>query len=126
MASPGMLLAFAVAIIAIALWAGWVVRSKRGGVRVRALPIATLVAVVVFETLAVHTILGTAGDLGAAEAGNKASLLAEGISRGMRYFACAWGSVLVAAIALAVLSLRAPSDPDAPSARVVREPHRDR
>lgn len=126
MASPGVLLAFAVAIIALALWAGWVVQTKRGGGRVKALPIVTLVAVVVFETLGVYTIRATAGTVGAAEAGNKASLLAEGISHGMRYAACAWGSVIVAALALAVLSLRAPRDPDAPSARVVREPRRDR
>jgi hypothetical protein len=123
-----MLLAFAVAIIVIALWAGWVVRTHRGGTRVKALPIATLVAVVVFEVLAVRTILGTADDLGTVEAGNKASLLAEGISHGMRYGACAWGSVIVAALALTVLSLRAPRDDrrDAPSARVVRESRRDR
>ena len=126
MASPGMLLAFAVAIIAIALWAGWVVRTQRGGVRVRALPIATLVAVAVFETLGVYTLRATAGEVGAADAGNKASLLAAGISHGMRYVACAWGSVVVALLVLAVLSLRAPRDPDAPSARVVREPRRDR
>jgi len=126
MASPGVLLAFAVAIIAIALWAGWVVRSKRGGARVKALPIATLVAVVVFETLGVYTIRGTAAAVGATEAGNKASLLAEGISHGMRYAACAWGSAIVAGLVLAALSLRAPRDPDAASARVVREPRRDR
>ena len=121
-----MLLAFAVAIIAIALGAGWGVRSQRGGVRVRARPSATLVAVVVFETLGVYTLRATAGEVGAAEAGTKASVLAAGISHGMRYAACAWGSVVVALLVLAVLSLRAPRDPDAPSARVVREPRRDR
>ena len=63
---------------------------------------------------------------GTAEGGNKARVLAAGISHGMRYFGCAWGSVLAAALVLAVLALRAPRDPDAASARVVREPRRDR
>ena len=45
MASPGVLLAFAVAIIALALWAGWVVQTKRGGGRVKALPIVTLAGI---------------------------------------------------------------------------------
>ena len=126
MASPGMVVAFAVAIIAIALWAGWIVRSKRGGARVAALPIVTLVAVVGFEVLAVRTVLATLDVVGTTEGGTKAMALADGISHGMRYFACAWGSVLAAAIALGVLSLRAPKDRDAPSARVVRELRRDR
>jgi hypothetical protein len=126
MASPGMLLAFAVAIIAIALWAGWVVRSKRGGARVRLVPVVTLAAVVVFEVLAARTVLGTAGDVGRAEGANKVSVLAAGISHGMRYVAYAWGSVIAAVVVLALASLRAPRDSDAPSARVVREPRRDR
>lgn len=104
------------------MWAGWVVRTHRGATRVKALPLVVLALVAVFETLAVRAVLAPIdGDAGARQ-----SQLVAHIATGMRYFACAWGSVLLALIWLAVLSLRAPNDPDAPSARVVREPRRDR
>lgn len=117
-----MFAAFATAIIVIGMWAGWVVRTHRGRAHVKALPVIVLVLVAVFEWLGVRAVLAPLDG----DAGYKASHLAENISRGMRYFACAWGSVTVAVVWLAVLSLRTPSDPDAPSARVVREPRRDR
>lgn len=97
-------------------------RTHRGGAHVKALPILVLVLVAVFEWLAIRAVVAPLDD----DAAHKASHLAENISRGMRYVACAWGSVALAVGVLAVLSLRKPSDPDAPSARVVREPRPDR
>ena len=117
-----MLAAFAIAIIAISMWAGWVVRTHRGGAHVKALPLFVLVLVAVFEWLAVRAVVVPLND----DPAHKASHLAEAISTGMRYAACAWGSVGVAFVVLAALSLRRPNDPDAPNARVVREPRRDR
>ncbi|HSN30193.1 MAG TPA: hypothetical protein VLT45_28090 [Kofleriaceae bacterium] len=117
MASPGVFAAFAFAIIVIAMWSGWVVRTGRGGSHVRALPVLVLALVAVLESLAIRTVLATPDG----PASEKASLLAEHISRGMRYFACAWGSVGIALVVLAVLSLRRPRDADAPTARVVRD-----
>ena len=111
-----MLAAFAGAIIAIAMWSAWVVRTHRGRSHVHALPVVVLALVAVFETLAVRAVLAPLGD----DASAKATALAGHISRGMGYFACAWASVGVALLVLAVLSLRAPRDPDAPTARVVR------
>lgn len=112
-----MFAAFAFAIIAIAMWSGWVVRTGRGGSHVRALPVLVLALVAVFESLAIRTVLATPdGPVSA-----KASQLAEQISRGMRYFACAWGSVGIAVILLVVFSLRRARDADAPTARVVRD-----
>jgi hypothetical protein len=114
--------AFAIAIILISMWAGWVVRTHRGGARVKALPLIVLALVAIFETLGVRSVFAPLDD----DPAHKASALAEHVSTGMRYFACAWGSVGLALVLLGVLSLRAPNDPDAPSARVVREPRRDR
>jgi len=104
------------------MWAGWVVRTHRGGTRVKAVPLVVLALVAVFETLAVRTVAAPLDT----DAAHKTSALSAQIAGGMRYFACAWGSVLLALLLLGALSLRAPNDPDAPSARVVREPRRDR
>ena len=122
MASPGVFAAFAFAIIVIAMWAGWVVRTHRGGAHVKAVPVIVLALVAVFEWLALRAVLAPIDT----DAAHRTSALAAQISTGMRYFACAWGSVALAVLLLGALSLRKPNDPDVPSARVVREPRRDR
>lgn len=117
MASPGVFAAFAFAIIVIAMWSGWVVRTGRARSHVRGLAVLVLALVAVFETLALRAVLAAPD----APASEKTSQLAGHIARGMRYFACAWGSVGLAVLVLAVCSLRRPRDLDAPTARVVRD-----
>jgi hypothetical protein len=116
--------ALLVSIVALVAWTGWVVRTGRAGKPARYIPVVAGLVAAACEAFAIRETLATF--MATEEAGNKATMLADHLGRVAVLQVGAWASIAVAVLLLVILSLRQPSDPDAPSARVVREPHPDR
>jgi hypothetical protein len=117
-------IALVVSIIALASWTGWVVRTGRAGRSARYIPVVGGLGALACEVFAIRETFGAFG--ATVEAGNKATMLAEHLGHAAALQVGAWACISVAALILMIFSLRQPSDPDGPSARVVREPRRDR
>jgi hypothetical protein len=113
--------ALLVSIIPLAVWSGWVVRTGRARRSVMYIPVAASLIPVGCEVLTLRAVFASFDATPA-----KSTLL---VSERLRYATAlqpaAWSCIAIAALVLVIFSLRAPSDPDGPSARVVREPRRD-
>lgn len=119
-------LALVVSLLVLTAWTTWVLRTGRAGSWAKYIPVIGGLGAAGFELLALHTAANAFGAVADANPAEKASLLADRIGQAAAFQVAAWAFISVAALLLVILSLRQPSDPDGPSARVVREPRRDR
>jgi hypothetical protein len=115
-----------VSIVVLAAWTAWVVRTGRAGSWAKYIPVVGGLVAGGCELLAMRTLAGAFGAVANETAADKASMLANGLGRAAALQVASWAAISVAALLLVILSLRQPSDPDGPSARVVREPRPDR
>jgi hypothetical protein len=119
-------LALVVSLVVLTAWTAWVLRSGRAGAWAKYIPVIGGLGAAGFELLGLRTEASTFDAVANASAAEKTSMLANGIGQAAAFQVAAWAFICVAALLLVILSLRQPSDPDGPSARVVREPRRDR
>jgi hypothetical protein len=104
-------------IAVLAVWTVWILRSGRAGRWAQAIPVIAGVVAGALQLAAMHAMQHAFTAVGEAEAGNKASMLADGLGRASAFAVGAWTVVAAAALLLVVLTLRAPQD--LPRAQVV-------
>jgi hypothetical protein len=119
-------LAILLSIVTLTAWTVWVLRSGRAGSWAKYIPVIGGIGAGGCELLAMRAMTGAFGAVSNANPADKATVLADGIGRAAALQVGAWAFVAVAALLLVIVSLRAPSDPDGPNARVVRGPRPDR
>jgi hypothetical protein len=112
-------LALLASIAALAMWTIWILRSGRAERWAQAIPVVAGAVGGGLQLLAMHATRQAFADVAGDAAGNKATLLAEGLARASAFAVGAWTVVAAAALLLVVLTLRAPHDLREPRARVV-------